>query len=341
MTTIPGMEVAASAAGESVLRVDRTNPNEWWLAFADRTPPALATHASVALPSRVLAQASEPARITLAKVELDACGAWVTLANRDAVRPIVVRRAGWVDVRGHPFGASDALVDDRVGLGPGDSLVLARPAEHDDTTGDAFLDHLLSAKPEAGDLRAAALAACGEPSAAVAVVAVPHDLGDDPRQRVARATGIAVSDLELPGYPLGDLQPELWDEPPRPPRLARLRLRPELGGVRDVRDLLTRLVASWRLDGRLDQDALKLAASELATNAVRHAEPTTVTVRYFAQGVRIEVDDASPESPTMRTSAPNEVGGRGLRVVETVASHWGVETRPVGKRVWCEIDFGA
>jgi hypothetical protein len=168
---------------------------------------------------------------------------------------------------------------------------------------------------------------------------VPHDLGDDPRQRVVTATGVPSDELVLPGYPLGDLQPELWTEPPRPPRLARLRLRPDAGSVRDVRALLDRLIASWRLDGRIDEGGVKLAASELATNAFRHAEPGTVTVRYFAQGLRIEVDDTSPEAPTMRASEPDEAGGRGLRVVNALATNWGVEARPSGKRVWCEIGF--
>lgn len=51
------------------------------------------------------------------------------LAGAGHPRPVVVRRAGWIDVRGHvglPLGMFDEAVprDDRVGLGPGDALVI-------------------------------------------------------------------------------------------------------------------------------------------------------------------------------------------------------------------------
>jgi anti-sigma regulatory factor (Ser/Thr protein kinase) len=336
--TIPRMEIAASAAGESALHIQRTEPNLWWLAFGAVAGAIDAEAAAGALPSRVLQARPDATAVTLAKLELDACGAWITLANADAVRPVVVRRAGWVDVRGHPFDVRQPLGDDRVGLGPGDALVFARPGD-DDTTNDAFLDDVLVG----GDvvaLRDAAVRACHSPDAAVAVVGVPGDVGADPRQSVADAIGVDVRDLDLPGYPLGDQQPELWAAPPRPPRLARLRLRPDAKSVREVRELLDRLIASWRLTDRLDDEGLKLAASELATNALVHAgDPETATVRFFGQGVRIEVDDGSSAVPRMAPFSGDQPGGRGLRVVDSIASSWGVESRPSGKRVWCEINL--
>jgi hypothetical protein len=159
--TIPGMMFAKAAKADAAPRIRRSQPNVWWMAFGpmartlDRidTPPG-------ALPAQILGEVGE-AGVTLAKVELDTCGAWVTVANADTPRPLVVRRAEWVDVRGHPFEAATALADDRIGLGPGDALVLARPDGHGDTSRDEFLDCLLSAKPEVDDLRAAAVAGCG------------------------------------------------------------------------------------------------------------------------------------------------------------------------------------
>jgi anti-sigma regulatory factor (Ser/Thr protein kinase) len=338
MVIVPGMQCAVSAAGQADLHVHRARPNLWWLTIGGGGNGVAAgdgVHGT--LPSQVLASGNRTAPVTLAKVELDACGAWITLANADALRPVVVRRAGWVDVRGHPYEPAHTLRDDRVGLGPGDAVVFARPARGD-TASDLFLDCLLTGRGEPEGLRDVAVEACGSPNAPVVVLGVPSELGPDPHQRVADAIGVPAEDLDLPGYPLGDLQPELWAEPPRPPRLARLEIR-DATSVRQIRSLLDRLIASWRLSDRLVEHDIKLAASELATNAVIHSgKPETATVRLYGQGIRIEVDDRSAALPMLR-DAPDALGGRGLRVVDAVASSWGVETRPVGKRVWCEISL--
>lgn len=317
------MVMAASPAGEASTQITRGGPNVWWLAFANGpVEPATFDGSLSAMPSALLRQTD--AAVTLAKIELDSCGTWITLANNEVARPVVVRRAGWVDVRGHELDGP--LLDDRVGLGPGDCLVLSRSA----TTDDA-LDALLAEPCEPAALAAAA---GGE----VVVLGVPGDLGEDPRLRVVEATGIALDDLELPGYPLGDLQPELWREAPRPPRVARLRL-PDHRKLRDVRNLLDRLFASWRLGERVDEGSVKLAASELATNAVMHSNaPESVTVRFLGHAVRIEVDDHSDESVVMREADDGVIGGRGLHVVDAVASKWGVEPKLVGKSVWFEVD---
>jgi hypothetical protein len=329
------LTVALSNAGAAALHIERADTNVWWAWFG--TGRAEEHGASTSMPSTLLDALPRGAdAVTLAKVELDTCGAWVTLANAEHARPIVVRRAGWVDVRGHP-NAGGAHADDRVGLGPGDSLVLARP-DSCDTATDEFLDALLAAAATPDAVLDAAVKACGHDDAAVAVLGVPADLGADPPARVAAALGVAVADLALPGYPLGDLQPELWSEPPRPPRLARMRLSRENGRVRDIRQLLDRLIASWRLTSRVDEGAVKLAASELASNALVHSPaPEAATVRYLGDVVRIEVDDASVEPPSPRQPDPTEIGGHGLQVIDKLATSWGFEPRRSGKRVWFEM----
>lgn len=64
-----------------------------------------------------------------ARVEIGTQVSRVTLASAGHPRPIVVRRAGWIDVRGHvglPLGmfADATPIDDRIELGAGDALVL-------------------------------------------------------------------------------------------------------------------------------------------------------------------------------------------------------------------------
>ena len=335
------MTTALSHAGAAALRIRRGGDNVWWVWFGDSDATADSLDATpTSRPSAVLGSVDVDFHpVTLAKVELDTCGAWLTLANAEAARPVVVRRAGWVDVRGHPRG-DWPLADDRVGLGPGDSLALIRPNQKtvDTTSDDGLLDCLLSAPPDVEAILAAALDACGDRATPVAVFGVPHDLGADPRARVADAIGVGLDELALPAYPLGDVQPELWAEPPLPPRLARIRLSAGHQSAGEVRHLLDRLIASWRLTERVDEDGLKLAASELASNAVRHGGAAeSATVRYLGGVVRIDVDDRSLIAPLPRDAGDGEAGGHGLHVVEAVADSWGVETRPTGKRVWCEV----
>jgi hypothetical protein len=190
---------------------------------------------------------------------------------------------------------------------------------------------------------AVAVAGAGRPTGTdVVAVGVPHELGEDPRERLVAATGVAADELQSPGYPLADLQPDLWRQPPRPPRLARLRLTDDRQTVSAVRTLLDRLLASWRLTGRIDDHDVKLVATELSANAVLHSgEPDAVTVRYLGDVVRIEVTDFSSALPQPRPHSDDSLGGRGLQLVQAVGSAWGSEFLANGKRVWCEIPVSA
>ena len=358
------MLVGLSGSPESVADATflRAAPNLWWLCVGPSTTnDAVASLAPDALPSQALVQTDRATRdasapvvpestAVVAKVELDVCGAWITMANAGPARPVVVRRAGWVDVRGHPSeslgGAANYIAaDDRVGLGPGDVLVVRRDsADPDDAT--AFEDVLDAALHSAGEsphaLASAIASATPDSSGPVVALGVPHELGDDPRQRLAAATGVPTHELHSPGYPLADLQPDLWREPPRPPRLARLRLTRDRQSASAVRSLLDRLLASWRLTGRIDDDDVKLVATELAANAVVHSgEPHAVTVRYLGDAVRVEVTDSSAALPQPQEPTVDGLGGRGLHLVQALGSAWGTDALEHGKRVWCEIPVAA
>jgi anti-sigma regulatory factor (Ser/Thr protein kinase) len=78
-----------------------------------------------------------------------------------------------------------------------------------------------------------------------------------------------------------------------------------------------------------------LVTSELATNAVLHAR-TGFEVGVGANGqVTISVCDRDPRAPRPRAASPEGVGGRGILIVAATSDAWGVERRPIGKRVWC------
>jgi DNA-binding NarL/FixJ family response regulator len=88
------------------------------------------------------------------------------------------------------------------------------------------------------------------------------------------------------------------------------------------------------------EETVTLLVSELVTNAVVHGgSDVEVLVRLMPGTVRVEVLDSSDAAVSPRTAADQDVSGRGLALVESLARRWGVD--PVaggGKTVWFEVD---
>jgi serine/threonine-protein kinase RsbW len=90
-------------------------------------------------------------------------------------------------------------------------------------------------------------------------------------------------------------------------------------------------------------DEAEIVASELLTNAVRHARPLsdgTIRVRWKIRGevVEVEVTDGGGES--VPRPAPRTVwlsSGRGLRIVRSIAHEWGVTEDRTGSVVWATL----
>jgi anti-anti-sigma factor len=95
-------------------------------------------------------------------------------------------------------------------------------------------------------------------------------------------------------------------------------------------------------------DAVILMTSELVTNAVIHPEHPagaviSLQVTAYRDRVRVEVTDSGDGfDPTVKRP-PRETGGRGLFLVDALASRWGTRRSDPGERftVWFELDFAA
>ena len=86
-----------------------------------------------------------------------------------------------------------------------------------------------------------------------------------------------------------------------------------------------------------DPSAAELLASELATNAVVHAQsPFEIRVGRNPSTLRVEVVNDRPELLPTRKPA-SEDGGRGLAILEALAAAWGTESLPERKAVWFEL----
>lgn len=85
---------------------------------------------------------------------------------------------------------------------------------------------------------------------------------------------------------------------------------------------------------------LLLCISEVVTNAVRHAGTVaSMTVSREYDILTVEVADSSPELPVKRPPSTFAVTGRGLRILDQLASRWGARRTADGKVVWFEFDL--
>ena len=89
-----------------------------------------------------------------------------------------------------------------------------------------------------------------------------------------------------------------------------------------------------------------IVVSELVTNAIRHgAAPVILRLRDSAGRLRIEVVNRQrPGAAPLAAAAPFElpaagvVGGRGLAIIDRLATKWGWDEDEEMTTVWAELD---
>lgn len=119
-------------------------------------------------------------------------------------------------------------------------------------------------------------------------------------------------------------------------RSETLPRRAESAGA--ARRLVRGALGGWGLEGLADDGAL--VVTELVANAVHHTRCRSlrVTVTLTGEGrVRLGVVDTSRALPRLRRSTGTEAWGRGLALVEVLASRWGTDVKSWGKCVWAEL----
>ena len=81
-----------------------------------------------------------------------------------------------------------------------------------------------------------------------------------------------------------------------------------------------------------------LLTSELVTNVIVHAcTPMQLSVDVARDGVRVALEDEAPRTPVRRSGEGTRLTGRGMHLVESLATQWGVDPTPAGKSVWFEV----
>jgi len=130
--------------------------------------------------------------------------------------------------------------------------------------------------------------------------------------------------------------------------------------VAPIRRHVARVLESWGLRHRIE--IAQLLASEVVTNAVRHAvvpeeddtlpsttaaspvrlvELTapriTLSMRRGRQALWVELADSDVRLPRLRVAGVDDEGGRGLYLVDALADRWGTRPLDEGKVVWFEL----
>ncbi|GAA0919806.1 hypothetical protein GCM10009549_38110 [Streptomyces thermoalcalitolerans] len=119
-----------------------------------------------------------------------------------------------------------------------------------------------------------------------------------------------------------------------PDRVAQWDLPEDPTVVSRSRAAVTAQLADWGLDELAF--TTELVASELVTNALRHATGPVRLRLLRDRALVCEVSDGSSTSPRLRRARNEDEGGRGLFLVSQLTERWGTRYTADGKVIWTE-----
>ena len=102
------------------------------------------------------------------------------------------------------------------------------------------------------------------------------------------------------------------------------------------------MIRSWLRDVAIhDQEyqaEVSIVVAELVANAMTHGDPPIqLHLWQLDHSIRVGIADGSSVVPKLRVVGVESSSGRGLRIVDDVASAWGTELTDRGKLVWADI----
>ncbi|MEO3813178.1 ATP-binding protein [Sphaerisporangium sp. B11E5] len=126
-------------------------------------------------------------------------------------------------------------------------------------------------------------------------------------------------------------------------RAGRLLGVVELAGEPSSAGLARDFVRARLGDDHPALDTVTLLVSEVVTNAILHSDSRNggrirVSLADCSDFVHVDVVDAGGETvPHVRDDRSGE-GGRGLQIVQMLASRWGVRRDTAGRAVWFQVE---
>ncbi|MGW1196520.1 ATP-binding protein [Streptomyces sp. NPDC002536] len=119
---------------------------------------------------------------------------------------------------------------------------------------------------------------------------------------------------------------------------------PHARAVGEARRILRDTLLSWGAESEEEVPQAELVASELLTNALRHAPRAELALTAAEGGgsLLIEVEDGGNPvcAPTVQQAAEDSVSGRGMAIVEALAECWSCRPLPHGGRsTWAILSW--
>jgi anti-sigma regulatory factor (Ser/Thr protein kinase) len=118
-------------------------------------------------------------------------------------------------------------------------------------------------------------------------------------------------------------------------RKAHWVLEPHPRAVADARQKVRQQLTEWGMSGLID--TAELLVSELVTNAQRYGHSPVELDLMKTDRLLVEVGDALDVVPQVRRARDTDEGGRGLQLVNQLATRWGTRAMAHGKIVWFEL----
>ncbi|MBW3556846.1 MAG: response regulator [Actinobacteria bacterium] len=117
----------------------------------------------------------------------------------------------------------------------------------------------------------------------------------------------------------------------------RRRFAPDLRSAGAARRFVHDTLDRWDCHELLD--TATLLVSELVTNAVVHAHSEVeLAIHLRPAKVRVEVIDSADAVIHRRNAADEAQSGRGMALIDSLSTGWGIDTLLSGKSVWFEVD---
>lgn len=211
---------------------------------------------------------------------------------------------------------------------------------------------------EAGDgAEAVGLARSLRPDVVVLDLGLPDIAGRDvlsqiressPDSKVVVFSGADADDSwvrdQVEGYVLKDADLDylvglLASVGDRTSRRTELQLPNSLTSPARARQFVSKTLTEWGLEPLID--SALLVTSELATNAVTHADSGfRIELSLAPTTMRIDVVDSGSGTPEPQEPSMSEEHGRGLHLIDALTTAWGLDDAPgAGKVVWAELAF--
>jgi anti-sigma regulatory factor (Ser/Thr protein kinase) len=121
-------------------------------------------------------------------------------------------------------------------------------------------------------------------------------------------------------------------------RVFRVRLSAGPAAAAHARREVRAAILSWKIP--VDTDVAILLTSELVSNVVAHTGSRgTLAVTCTDSHLRVDVYDASESLPMIVDAPADAESGRGLLLVDVLATGWGFYRTPAGKAVFFTVAF--